>query len=106
MQGYQLTFFTEQGHRHAGQPLGEWLLQAMRRLGLREGTLGTASEGFGRDGKLHAAHFVELADQPVQVTVVATAAEAAQVFALLEQEQIRLFYVQTAVDFGMTGGQP
>lgn len=55
MQGYQLTFFTQQDRHHGGLPLGEWLLQEARRLGLSRATLITAAQGFGHDGKMHSA---------------------------------------------------
>ncbi len=30
MQGYQLTFITQQGRRHQGQPICDWLLEEAR----------------------------------------------------------------------------
>ncbi|MBH8717163.1 MULTISPECIES: hypothetical protein [Pseudomonas aeruginosa group] len=36
MQGYQLTFITQQGRHHQGQPLCDWLLdEAIRQAGVR-----------------------------------------------------------------------
>ena len=102
MQGFQLTFFTAQDRKHGTQPLAEWLMQEARKLGIGGATLTAASEGFGRDGKLHSAHFVELADQPVEITLAVSAANAERIFLLLEQEQIKIFYVKTPIEFGMT----
>ena len=102
MQGFQLTFFTAQDRKHGTQPLAEWLVQEARQLGIGGATLTAASEGFGRDGKLHSAHFVELADQPVEITLAVSAANAERIFLLLEQEQIKIFYVKTPIEFGMT----
>ena len=103
MQGYQITFFTQQGKRHRGKPLAEWLLLLARDLGLPGATLVAGSEGFGQHRRLHAAHFFELADQPQEVQVVASEADAERLFARLEAEGVHLFYVKAAVEFGTLG---
>ena len=103
MQGYQLTFFTQQDRRHGCTPLGEWLLEEARRLGLRGATLTTAAEGYGHAGRIHSSHFFELADQPLEVTMAVTADEADRLFARLREENVRAFYVKTPIEFGMTG---
>ena len=104
MQGYQLTFITQQDRRHRGRPLAEWLLEECRRLGLRGATLIAAAEGYGRHRKIHSAHFIELADQPVEVTMAVDAGECERVFALLRQEGIDIFYIKAPIEFGMTAG--
>lgn len=76
MQGYQLTFFTQQDRKHGRLPLGEWLLQEGRKLGVAGATLFAASEGFGHSQKLHSAHFFDLADQPIEVMMAVSAADA------------------------------
>ncbi|MDP5239054.1 DUF190 domain-containing protein [Uliginosibacterium sp. 31-16] len=103
MQGFQLSFFTEQNRRHQGVPLAEWLVQEARRLGVGGATVIAATEGFGHRGKLHSAHFVELADQPVEVTLAVSAADAERFFARLAEEKVSVFYVKTPIEFGMTG---
>ena len=103
MHGYQLTFFTQQDRRHGRVPLGEWLVQEARRLGIGGATLSTASAGFGHGHKLHSAHFFELADQPVQVTMALGAAEVERLFQRLREEKIDVFYVKTPIEFGTTG---
>ncbi|GLR27049.1 DUF190 domain-containing protein [Limnobacter litoralis] len=102
MHGYQLTFFTEQNRKHGHVPMGEWLIQQAKKMGLGGATLSTASEGFGHAHKLHAARFFELADQPLEVTMAVTQAEAERVFELLRTEKIKLFYVKTPIEFGTT----
>ncbi|WPP44658.1 DUF190 domain-containing protein [Pseudomonas sp. AN-1] len=107
MQGYQLTFFTQQDRRHGALPLGEWLMQEARRLGVRGATLIAAAEGFGHTGRLHSARFFELAAQPIEVTMALTASEAEQLFQRLREEKIDVFYVKTPIEFGMSGdGSP
>lgn len=34
MQGYQLTFFTQQDRRHGWKPLAEWLVVTARDMGI------------------------------------------------------------------------
>jgi len=104
MQGFQLTFITQQGRRHRGRPLGEWLLQECRQLGIGGATLVAATEGYGRHGKIHSAHFIELADQPIEVTMAVDAAESERVFALLQREGIEIFYIKAPIEFGKTAG--
>lgn len=103
MQGFQVTFFTQQDCRHGSLPLGEWLLQEARRLGVAGATLIAATEGFGHDRKLHSAHFFELADQPIEVVMAMSAADADRLFSHLQEENINVFYVKTPIEFGMTG---
>lgn len=103
MQGFQLTFFTQQDRRHAGLPLAEWLLQEARRLGIGGATLIAASEGFGRDRRLHAARFFELGEQPVEITMAVSADEAGRLFRELDEAQVEVFYVKVPIEYGMTG---
>ncbi len=103
MQGFQLTFYTEQDKRHDGRPLTAWLVEEARRLGIGGATVIAASEGFGHHRKLHAARFFELDDQPVEVTMAVTGAEADAFMARLREAGVRLFYTRAPVEFGMTG---
>ena len=84
-------------------PLGEWLVQEARRLGIGGATLIAAAAGFGHHRKIHSAHFFELANEPVEVIMAVTAEEAAQLFERLRQERINIFYMKTPIEFGMTG---
>jgi PII-like signaling protein len=103
MDGYQITFFTHQGKRHKGKPIGEWLVNLAQEMGLRGATLLAGGEGFGHHRRIHSAHFFELADQPVEVVMAVTADEAERLFARLKAEDVHLFYVKTAVEFGILG---
>jgi len=103
MKGYQVTFFTQQDHRHKRKPLAEWLMLAARDLGLRGATVSCASEGFGHHGRIHSAHFFELADQPQEVVMAVTEEEAGRLFDLLKTENVHLFYVKIPVEFGVLG---
>ncbi|MBI5785418.1 MAG: DUF190 domain-containing protein [Rhodocyclales bacterium] len=103
MQGYQITFFTRQDHRHKGKPLADWLVHLAQELGLRGATLIGGGEGFGQHGRLHSARFFELADQPQEVVMAATADETERLFERLKLEGVHLFYVKTPVEFGVLG---
>lgn len=103
MQGFQVTFFTEQGRRHGRQRIDEWLRDIGTSIGIRGITTAVATEGRGRDGKLHSAHFIELIDQPIEITMALTQAQYESLFARLEQEQANLFYVKAPVEFGVVG---
>lgn len=103
MNGYQITFFTQQDKRHQGKPLADWLLHLAQEMGLRGATLIAGSEGFGHHGRIHSAHFFELADQPLEVLMAVTAEESDRLFERLRAEGVHLFYVKTPVEFGTLG---
>lgn len=103
MQGYQLTFFTEQSRRHAHQPISEWLLKFAEHHGARGGTLMSGAEGFDHAGRFHSAHFFEMADQPLAITVSVDEAVCQRLLDALAEENIDLAYVKVPVEFGRVG---
>ncbi len=103
MQGYQITFFTHQDKRHKGKPLADWLVHLAQELGLSGATLIPGGEGFGQHRRIHSARFFELADQPQEVLVAATAKDTERLFERLKAEGVHLFYVKTPVEFGTLG---
>ncbi len=103
MNGYQITFFTHQDKRHKGEPLADWLVRLAKEMQLRGATLIAGAEGFGHHGRIHSTHFFELADQPQEVLIIATEEESQRLFERLRVEQVELFYVKTAVEFGALG---
>lgn len=105
MQGYQLTFFTQQDRKHRGEPLAHWLVEQARAMGIGGATVLAASEGFGHAGRIHAARFLELADQPIEVVMAVTAEQADRLFEHLKAEGVRVFYSKTPVEFGTTGDE-
>lgn len=104
MQGYQITFFTQQDRRHGGKPMAEWLLEQARALGISGATALVGSEGFGHHRRFHSWRFFELAEQPVEVTMAVTAEDADRLFTQLRQEKVQVFYVKSAVEFGILDG--
>jgi uncharacterized protein len=103
MNGYQITFFTQQDKRHQGKPVADWLVHLAQELKLSGATLIPGGEGFGHHRRIHSAHFFELADQPIEVLMAVTAEEADRLFARLKREGVHLFYVKTPVEFGTLG---
>lgn len=103
MNGFQLEFFTEQDKRHGQQALYQWLLEAARSHGIRGATVFMGAMGFGHHRRLHSAHFFELGDQPVEVTMVVSEEEANRLFDFLRAEKVQLFYVKLPVEFGELG---
>ncbi|EJL00167.1 DUF190 domain-containing protein [Pseudomonas chlororaphis] len=103
MNGFLVIFFTQQNRRYHGKMLGDWLVDLANELGLRGATMSTAIEGFGHTGRLHSAHFFELADQPIEVRLALSEEESARLFERLEDEDIVLFYIKTPIEFGTLG---
>ncbi|MBU0655995.1 MAG: DUF190 domain-containing protein [Gammaproteobacteria bacterium] len=103
MQGYQLTFFTQQDRKHGREPLAEWLLLTARRMGIQGATIISGSESFGHDRRIHSAHFFELADQPQEIVMAVTEEEVARLFDFLQQEGVHIFYTKTPIEFGVIG---
>ncbi len=105
MKGYQLTFFTQQDRTHHGKPLGHWLLEFARGKNVPGATLYGGAEGFGVNGRVHSAHFFDLADQPMEIVMVVEESKAAELVAALEHEEIEVFYVKVPVEFGRVGAR-
>lgn len=103
MQGFQLTFYTQQDRMYGQQPLAQWLLAEARRLGLRGATLSGAIEGLGHDHQVHSVNLFDLSEQPVQVTLVVSPVEAEQLLTHLAQAKVRVFYTKAPVTFGTIG---
>lgn len=100
MNGYQLSFLTVQTHRHAGKSVADWLMHLAREMGLQGATVISGSEGFGKHGRIHSAHFFELADQPIEVVMAVTEEEAEKLFERIRREKVKVFYVKAPVEFG------
>ena len=76
MNGYQITFFTQQDRRHHGKPVADWLINLALEMNLRGATLISGSESFGGDRRIHSARFFELADQPQEILMTQEALES------------------------------
>lgn len=103
MRGYQITFYTQQDRVHEQQPLGQWLMEQAKQLGIRGATLTGATQGLGHDGRMHAITLFDLADQPLAITMAVTEDESARLFQHLEHSGVHMFYVKSEIEFGMIG---
>jgi PII-like signaling protein len=103
MNGYQLTFYSEQNKRHGHRTVCEWLLDKVRELGIGGASVINCAEGIGHAGAHHAAHALKLADQPVQIILAVTEEEAERLLALVRAENVHVFYVRTPIEFGVIG---
>jgi PII-like signaling protein len=101
--GYQVSFFTVQSHRHKGRPIGDWLVNVAKEMCLTGATLIPGTEGFGYHRRIHSVHFIELVDQPLEIVMIVTAEEADRLFERLDQEGVHLFYAKVAAEFGTIG---
>lgn len=104
MQGFLVTFFTQQDRMHGHVPLAQWLFDEAKRQGIRGATMTGSMQGLGHDGLTHAAGWFDVSDQPVQVVLVVTPEESERIFAHLEREQIKVFYMKAPVEFGLLNG--
>lgn len=102
--GYQVTFFTRQDCTLGNQPVGQWLLELARELGLKGATVSGGLEGVGHDGKAHRVNLYDLSEQPLKVVMVMSADEQRKLFQRLEQEAVSLFCTSVEVTYGTVGG--
>lgn len=103
MNGYLITFFTQQDKTLRGRPLGDWLVHLAKEMGLPGATLSSGVESFGHHRRIHSARFFELADQPVEVAMAVSEEESERLFERLRAEGVHLFYVKTPIEFGTLG---
>jgi PII-like signaling protein len=103
MQGYQVTFFTQQDRKHGHESLAEWIMHEAKKLGIRGATLTASAQGLGHSGRMHSSHFFDLADQPLEVTMALTQEECDMLFACLVEEKVHVFYVKSQIEFGTLG---
>ena len=104
MNGFYLSFFTLEDRRHRHKPVHEWLLDEAKKFGIGGATVIRGLEGYGHHRKLHSYRFFELqGDQPIEVAMAASADEAERFIAHVAAEGLRLFYIKTPVEYGMTG---
>lgn len=103
MQGYLITFFTQQDRKHQGVPLVQWLFDQASKLGFEGVTINASIAGMGHDGRRHAVNMFDQSDQPVQVSMVLNPMEVERLFAEIAKEDLRVFYTKTSVEFGVIG---
>ncbi len=103
MNGYQLTFYTEQNRRHGHQTVWEWLLHEAQQLGVRGATVIDCAQGTGHAGAHHAPHLLRLADQPMQIILAVSPDECERLLELVKTANVSVFYTRTPAEFGVLG---
>ena len=103
MNGVHLRFYTVESRRIHRQPVYDWLLECAKKIGIPGGSAFRAMAGYGHHGRLHEAHFFELAEEPVLVEFVLSEAQADELLALLGKEPLQLFYARLPATFGTIG---
>jgi len=99
-----VQFFVQEGMRHAGHPIHEWLFREAQTLGIAGGSAFRASAGFGRHG-LHEDSFFELAGKlPENISFFADEARIQALIGRVGEAGLRLVYVTYPVQVGITGG--
>ncbi|TCK06079.1 DUF190 domain-containing protein [Marinobacterium mangrovicola] len=100
MDGYQLTFYTQQDRQHEGRGLAQWVMDEALKLGVRGATMNASVEGIGHDGKSHMVNMFDLSEQPIQVTIVAEAQACEALLDHFKDRGLNLFYTKMPVSFG------
>jgi len=101
--GSQLTLYANRGQTKGSRPVIDWILDAAKQAGAHGATVLDGSEGIDAGGRVHAARFFELADEPAIVVVVADDAAIDALIATLRDGGVRLFYTRTPIEFGHLG---
>ena len=103
MHGVYLKLFVPEGLRHHSNLLYEWILQQAHDVGIPGGSAVRAVAGYGRHGRLHEQHFFELAgDVPIVLEFFAVNEAIEGLLALLQAENISVFYVKFSAEGGLT----
>ena len=102
MEGSFLRFYVHEKQRHQRLLVWEWLLEQANKMGLRGGSAFRAMAGFGRHHVMHEEHFFELAGSlTVEVEFIVNDEEAQRLLALIEKENIRIFYARIPAQMGV-----
>ncbi len=100
--GTFLRFYVEEGQRHHGVLLWEWLLEKACGLNIRGGSAFQAIGGFGRHRQLHESRFFELAGSVVvEVEFIVDDDEAERLLEIVRAAGIRVFYARIPAHFGV-----
>src|SRR6516225_8078340 len=101
--GSQLTVYTSRKDKKGHKSAVSWIIDAARAQGVFGVTVLEGYEGLDAHGKLHAAHFFDLADEPAVVLIVADDPSIDALLATLAQGGVDLFYTRSAIEYGSLG---
>jgi len=101
--GSQLTLYANRSQKKGSRTLVEWILDTAKEAGVLGATVVSGAEGIDGRGRMHAARFFELADEPAVVVVVADNPAIDTLIAKLDEGGVRLFYTRESIEFGHLG---
>lgn len=102
MDGYLVTFFTQENREHNKTSMASWILEEAKNLGVRGASLFSGQEGFGHDGRFHSENYFDLGDRPQQVVLALTYDEFDKLFKSIKENNMRIFYTKVHAEFGYT----
>ena len=98
-----VQFFVQEGMRHAGHPIHEWLFAEARVLGIPGGTVFRSSAGYGRHGLIEDRFFELAGELPETVVFFAEPEQVENLAQRVGEAGLRLVYVRYPVELGVTG---
>jgi hypothetical protein len=99
-----VQFFVQEGMRHDGHLIHEWLFREAKALGIAGGSAFRACAGYGRHG-LHEDSFFELAGKlPENISFFADEARIQALIGRVGEAGLSLVHVTYPVQVGITGG--
>jgi len=102
MEGFRVIFSTLRDRKHKETTVHEWLISKAKALEIDGITVINALEGYGRDKTIHSVGFFELADQPIEIIIVAEEKKCDKLFAKIREEGLSIFYAKYKAEFGFT----
>lgn len=105
MEGYIVTFFTQENREHNNTSVASWIVEEAKQLGVRGATLSYGQEGYGHDGRFHSGYYFDLEDRPQQVVLALTFDEFDKLFFRIKQQKLRIFYTKVRAEFGYTSDE-
>lgn len=102
MDGYRLVFSTIRGRKHNKMQLHDWLISEAKNIGISGVTVIDAMEGYGRHQDVHSSNFFELAEEPVEIVMLADEEQCRRLFELIKEQKVSIFYAKTKAEYGFT----
>lgn len=103
MKGYELSFMAPKMRRFQGKPVLDLIIALAKAQGITRFTRRADSESTGREGRTHAVHFFELADQPEELMFIIDEKRGTELLRAVEAAHIPVFLVRRAVEYTQFG---
>lgn len=101
--GYELLFMAPESRRHQGRPVIDAVVAEAQKLGITRYTRRVDVLSAGENGHVHAAHFFELADRPIEVMFVLEPTLAERLIEAVDDAGIDVFCLRRPVEYGHLG---